>query len=64
MENEKVTFIQAENGIIVEIQEKNWDGHSVKRKLFQYPPNAQPHSIRLTTLKAIEFAFPADKNSY
>jgi hypothetical protein len=34
MKDDKITFIKAENGIIVEIQAKEWDGHTIERKLF------------------------------
>lgn len=34
MNNDKVIFLRAENGILVEVYHRTWDGSNVERKFF------------------------------
>ncbi len=36
MDNNRVSFIRAENGIILEIYHHTWDGSNVERHIFPY----------------------------
>jgi len=54
MDSEKVSFVRAENGIVVEIQDKNWDGHTIRRKIFEYSDDILDEEILSA---AINFAF-------
>ena len=54
MDNDRVLFLRAENGIIVELYHRTWDGSGVERHLFPYSPDKWDGDV---LAEAINFAF-------
>lgn len=67
MNNDKISFIKANNGIIVEKQIKDWDGSHTERELLTYPTDnftskEELEKFKLQCLsKALNVAFPEYK---
>jgi hypothetical protein len=54
MDTDRITFLKADNGIILEMSSRNWDGSGIERYVFPYSDN---ETVYETLSKVINFVF-------